>query len=258
MLSLPTLVHNNNNEGPIMNPIWQRVILIFLLFSISLPAFSMSKPPTGHSHKQFIADMLEATEQNNQSILKQRKHLLALQQQHQKQQPLSASQQQWLNKLAKSYKLNNPDFTKASTWSTLTQRVDVIPASLVIAQAANESAWGKSRFAKQANNYFGQWCSVPGCGIVPKQRSHGARHEVKKFSSLQASIAGYMKNLNTHTAYASLRHIRAQERQKQQIPSGYAMAAGLTRYSGLGSAYVRAIRSIIKKYHLQQYDSLVA
>jgi|TARA_B110000902_G_scaffold242894_1_gene294655 Bax protein len=124
-------------------------------------------------------------------------------------------------------------------------RVDVIPPSLVLAQSANESAWGTSRFAKQGNNFFGQWCYSKGCGLVPLQRNAGTKHEVRKFDSPQQSVGGYIFNLNTGRAYSSLRKKRAIARANDDLPSGHDLASGLTKYSERGDEYVKEIRSMI-------------
>jgi Bax protein len=129
--------------------------------------------------------------------------------------------------------------------SSLLVRVDVIPPSLVLAQSANESAWGTSRFAKDASNFFGQWCYSAGCGLVPKQRDTGATHEVRKFGSVQESVGAYIFNLNTGRAYSSLRKLRSAARSSGNKPNGHELAAGLINYSQRREEYVKEIRSMI-------------
>ncbi|MFQ3324746.1 MAG: Bax protein [Pseudomonadales bacterium] len=131
-------------------------------------------------------------------------------------------------------------------------RVDVIPPSLILAQSANESAWGTSRFARKANNFFGQWCYSSGCGLVPKQRNKGSKHEVRKFDSPQQSVGGYVFNLNTGRAYSSLRKKRSIARANGAFPNGYDLASGLTKYSERGDEYVKEIRSMISYNKLVQ------
>jgi Bax protein len=131
------------------------------------------------------------------------------------------------------------------------KRVDGIPPALVVVQAANESSWGTSRFAKEGNNFFGQWCYVQGCGIVPNMRSSNAAHEVAKFDNVDDSIRSYINNLNTQVSYAQLRDIRASLRQKGQKITGYELAQGLIKYSTRREAYVAEIQEMIlqnKKY----------
>jgi Bax protein len=129
-------------------------------------------------------------------------------------------------------------------------KVHIIPASLTLAQAANESAWGTSRFAKKANNFFGQWCFSKGCGIVPASRNSDAEHEVKKFDTVNKSVNSYIRNLNSHPAYKKLRDIRNSENTFK----GNDLAAGLSKYSERGQHYIDEIRAMINFNKLQKYD----
>lgn len=147
--------------------------------------------------------------------------------------------------LCKKYAKKCQNLDKARIESLLT-RVDQIPPSLVLAQAANESAWGTSRFATQANNYFGQWCFKKGCGLVPLRRNQGSQHEVRKFNSAASSVRAYLLNINTNAAYADLRKIRAKARSMNQPLSALVLAEGLSRYSERGEDYVKEIQSMIK------------
>jgi Bax protein len=138
----------------------------------------------------------------------------------------------------------------------LLQRVDVVPVSLVVAQAANESAWGKSRFAREGNNLFGIWCYTEGCGIVPKLRKDEAKHEVRRYDSFKDSVVDYMKNINRHRAYQKLREIRAAERAAGRQLSGHRLAAGLGKYSEIGDDYIKRIRAIIDGRKLTLLDTV--
>ncbi|MDY6850039.1 MAG: glucosaminidase domain-containing protein [Geoalkalibacter sp.] len=128
----------------------------------------------------------------------------------------------------------------------LLKRIDVVPLELVLAQAANESMWGTSRFAKEGNNLFGQWCFTPGCGMVPQQREAGRSHEVAVFDSINAAVAAYLKNINTHRAYRKLRTLRAQARQRNEQPDPLVLAQGLSAYSERGEEYVAEVQSMIR------------
>lgn len=136
----------------------------------------------------------------------------------------------------------------------LLDRVQHIPTSLVLAQAANESAWGTSRFARKGNNLFGQWCFSKGCGIVPNQRNDGAAHEVAKFDAPLDSVRSYMRNLNSHPTYQLLRDLRKKEIAKQGYSTGVNLAAGLINYSERREEYVKELRSMITYNKLDQYD----
>jgi Bax protein len=124
--------------------------------------------------------------------------------------------------------------------------VDAVPDHLVLAQAANESAWGTSRFAREGNNLFGQWCFRQGCGLVPASRPDGATYEVARFESVSQSIGSYMHNLNTGRTYQELREIRALARENGHDPDANAMAAGLMSYSERGEDYISELRSMIR------------
>ncbi|MCW8934232.1 MAG: glucosaminidase domain-containing protein [Gammaproteobacteria bacterium] len=131
-------------------------------------------------------------------------------------------------------------------WDKLLERVDAVALELVLAQSANESAWGQSRFAAMGSNFFGQWCYKKGCGLVPKKRDKGTKHEVAKFTSVNKSVRSYIKNINTGRVYAPLRKIRKQNRAAGKKPDAIAQAGGLVRYSQRREAYVKEIRAMIR------------
>ncbi|MEM1243520.1 MAG: glucosaminidase domain-containing protein [Pseudomonadota bacterium] len=196
---------------------------------------------------QFVNFLLPKVELVNQTIHMQRQELENLYQRHHVNQSLTSLEKTWLLDLAQKYKLKHFNLNKPQAWQNLLSRVDVIPVDLAIAQAANESGWGSSRFAKLGNNYFGQWCYKAGCGIVPQRRPVGERYEVRKFVSAQASVEHYIHNLNTNRAYKSLRRIRQRLRQDNQPITAVALAEGLVHYSQRGSAYVTSIKTLIRR-----------
>lgn len=150
-----------------------------------------------------------------------------------------------LKDIASVYKLRNLDFKSESAYKKLLLRVDQIPESLALVQAAIESAWGTSYFAKEGNNLFGQWCFTEGCGLVPRGRKEGLNHEVKVFGSVNEAVRAYMRNLNTHAAYMQLRNIRYQFRQNDKELKSEYLALGLQKYSAKGMEYVNTIRSML-------------
>lgn len=230
-----------------------------ILATIIFPAVAEAKDPSSgpKSTRQFIASLLPEIENINNDILAEREQLFVLEEKHKQKKPLSAKEKNYLRDLANRYNLKSPDFNKASTWNTLELRVDIIPPSLAIAQAATESGWGKSRFAKQGNNLFGQSCFVRGCGIAPKTNARAKpKYEVKKYSSVNDSVRSYAKNLNTHAAYEKLRQLRYQARQKNENPKGLTMVNGLTRYSERGKHYINMISGMIRAHHLDKFDKL--
>ena len=133
-------------------------------------------------------------------------------------------------------------------------RVAPLPPSLVLAQAAIESAWGTSRFARQGNNLFGQWCYQKGCGLVPLRRSADSKHEVAKFDSVAAAVAAYLHNLNTHRAYKDLRLLRAELSTAESSASGHQLAQTLLYYSELRQVYVDEVQAVIRINKLDGYD----
>jgi Bax protein len=124
-------------------------------------------------------------------------------------------------------------------------RIDVIPPGLVLAQAANESGWGTSRFSREVNNLFGEWTYRAEHGVMPLQRREEAGHYVRRFDSLRQSVRSYLNNLNRGRAYRGMRQLRASLRGEGQEPDALTLAAGLTRYSTRGEAYVAEIRAMI-------------
>lgn len=136
--------------------------------------------------------------------------------------------------------------TGKESWEKLLERVDAVALEVVLAQSANESAWGQSRFAQQGNNFFGQWCYKKGCGIVPKKREKGTKHEVAKFKSVNDSVKSYLKNINNMRVYAPLRDIRKKDRAAGKKPDAHAQAGGLIKYSQRREEYVKELRSMIR------------
>ena len=163
---------------------------------------------------------------------------------------LTIEQQATLQNYVKSYRINKRSSTLQQL-NDLLMRVDIIPTSLVLVQAANESAWGTSRFARIGLNFFGIWCYRSGCGIVPSGRKSGAKHEVAAFQSVDDAVAGYFNNINKHNAYHVFRTIRAELRAKDQPLDAEILATGLLPYSERGAHYVRDITNMLR--HNQAY-----
>ena len=159
---------------------------------------------------------------------------------------------QFVSTLKTRYRINQQT-TLGSTIDDLLIRMDVVPESLVLAQAANESGWGTSRFARHANNLFGVWCFREGCGLTPKNRDEGLNHEVAKYETVQEGIVAYIHTINTNPAYIHLRNIRATTRSQELNFSGLDLAEGLLKYSSRGIDYVRDIQQLIRVNELQKY-----
>ena len=154
--------------------------------------------------------------------------------------------------LAKLYKKYRID--EGSEIDVLLEKIDIIPPSLVLSQAALESNWGRSRFAKFYHNYFGLWCFERGCGVIPKKRDKGDTHEVAKFSSPEKAIDFYFLSINRNKSYEVLRKIRQDKRSKSQSITGLSLSEGLTNYAEIGYAYVDRVRKIIITNELSKFD----
>ncbi len=192
--------------------------------------------------KLFFAFMKPIVMNENNKITQQRQNIIALKAKDH----LSDNDIAALQSLVTMYGLRLPTSPDDKFWESLLNRVDIIPVELALVQAANESAWGRSHFARDGNNYFGQWCFRKGCGIVPRQRSSGASHEVRRFKSATESVHAYMKNINTSKAYTELRKMRSNLRKRNIPIHAVILANGLKHYSERGMAYVKTIRAMIR------------
>ena len=153
----------------------------------------------------------------------------------------------WLKRRFKEYKIEDKDLAK------LKMRMDIIPTSIAIAQAANESGWGTSRFALEGNALFGQW-TWSKKGISPKNKDKNKTHKVLQFQVLKASVKAYKNNLNTHNAYKEFREARAKIRENDEKINGLELTKYLKNYAGIGEKYVIILDSIIKRNSLTDFD----
>ena len=200
----------------------------------------------------FIHTLLPIIHAENRKISEQRKRLKKLA----NVKALNPQQKLWLKTIAATYKLPIDKRPPSNQWFIqILTRVDSLPPSLVIVQAANESGWGTSRFATQGNNYFGMWCYTSGCGLIPKNRAPGKTHEVQVFPSIQASVEAYYRNINTNAAYNRLRSIRAKERTEGIKLNSLDLLQGLVSYSERGDDYVTSLGQWIAKSDFQKYDT---
>ena len=203
----------------------------------------------------FFNYMLPMIQASNARILAQRArlhHALSL---VQRGQPLTIDDEQFINRTFRQYRVAVPAQIHAPQLQALLARVDVVPASLVLAQSANESGWGTSRFARQANNFFGIWCFTEGCGLTPLRRDAGLSHEVARYDSVADGVAAYMMTINTHAAYESLRDIRSMQRNGVGAVCGEELAEGLVMYSERGMDYVREIQKMILANNLAEFNN---
>lgn len=223
-------------------------ILFFLISSCVVISTTDTRPKTASdlktSHindtsekkKLFFDFMRPIIIEENAKVLELRKKLLTAKKYH--------NNKKLVADTAKNYRVAWPAGNE--NWEKLLEHVDAVVLELALAQSANESAWGQSRFARQGNNFFGQWCFKKGCGMVPEKRNSRATHEVASFKSINESVRSYIKNINTAGVYAPLRTIRKQNRAAGKKPDALAQAGGLIRYSQRREAYVKEIRDIIR------------
>ena len=153
----------------------------------------------------------------------------------------------WLNSKFKQYGVVNKDL------STLKIRMDEVPVSMAIAQAAKETGWGTSRFAQEGNALFGQW-TWSGEGLKPSDADDDSTHKVMKFKVLQASVRAYQRNLNTHSSYKEFRGARAEFRDEEKKLDSIILSEYLDKYAETGKEYVRILQQIIKQNNLTDFD----
>ena len=204
--------------------------------------------------KTFFDYLLPKVRRANDQILAQRKQLLMLVSELDQDRTPSQTDAEWLQELALTYRVKGDPIMNENVRRELVTRVDAIPASLVLAQAANESAWGTARFAREGNNFFGLWCWARNCGMVPNDREPERKHEVASFKTVDAGIRYYLLTLNSHPAYHKLRIIRQKARANDETATGLDLAAGLEKYSERGADYIREIRSMIRVNHLTRLN----
>ena len=156
-------------------------------------------------------------------------------------------EKKWLEKKFKQYGVKQNDI------STLKIRMDEIPVSLAIAQAAKETGWGTSRFALKGNALFGQW-TWSGEGLKPKNAEEGKDHRVMKFHNLQLSVRAYLRNLNTHSSYRSLRKARTELRNQKKNLDSLILSKHLDKYAETGKQYIEVLQKIIDQNNLKDFD----
>ncbi len=224
------------------------------IFVSSLPDDLSAVQLTDKRKRAFLHAMLPLILKENEHILADRLHMLAIADRVEAGSAISGADRSFLDQLADQYSIDDSE-----DFDEFRRRVDMVPASLALAQSAEESGWGTSRYATAGNAVFGQmiWSadsSPTGAGLVPAERDAGARHEVQAFNVLQASVSAYMRNLNTHPAYVAFRQRRADQRESGRDLDGAALVSTLGRYSARGRDYLRTIRGIMHANGLESFD----
>ena len=193
----------------------------------------------------FIKIILPLVLEENNRIIIDRKKLFSILNKNKN----SKDEIKWLNQKFKQYGVLNKDL------ATLKVRMDIIPVSLAIAQAAKETGWGTSRFAIEGNALFGQW-TWSGEGIKPAGADTDATYKVMKFNVLKASVRAYQRNLNTHSSYKKFRFVRAQLRDDNKKLDSLKLAEYLDNYAQTGTEYTKVLKQIIQQNQLKDFDEV--
>jgi len=212
--------------------------------------------PVVDKKRTFLYGLVPAVLAVNEEVVLERRRLNSLTGSRKAGKAWTADQSKWMAALAARYGVDG-NVEQAATLGELAARVDEIPASLVLAQAAMESGWATSRFAAEGSALFGQW-TYGGEGIKPKEQRTAIKgdYRIAAFASPRDSIRAYLLNLNTHAAYAELRSERLRLRKAGNGVTGTALAAGLLKYSERGQAYVDELRAVIRVNHLAIADAV--
>jgi len=213
------------------------------IYLTKLPKDLKSLGNTNQKRELFIKIILPLILHENNKIIEDRKKLFKILGKNFN----TVGERVWLKRRFKEYKIDDRDLSK------LKMRMDIIPVSVALAQAANESGWGTSRFALEGNALFGQW-TWSKKGISPKNQDPDKSHKILQFQVLKASVRAYKNNLNTHNAYQEFREARAQLRQEEKEIIGLELTKYLKNYASIGSKYVEIIEDIIVRNSLTDFD----
>jgi len=213
------------------------------IYLTKLPRDIKTLGDTKTKRELFIKIILPLVLDENNKITKDRKKLFQILSKNFN----SPGERVWLKRRFKEYKIEDGDLAK------LKMRMDIIPVSIALAQAANESGWGTSRFALEGNALFGQW-TWSKKGISPKNQDPDKSHKILQFQVLKASVRAYKNNLNTHNAYGEFREARAKLREDKKQIIGLDLTKYLKNYASIGEKYVRILDDIIEKNSLTDFD----
>ncbi len=218
------------------------------VFFASLPPDLAQIREVGVRKSIFFKTVLPLILQVNEETLAERRRVWDLRYRMRLGQRLDAIDRLWLAGRFDRYGVASGDF------EGLLVRMDIIPPSLALAQSAEESGWGTSRYVREGNALFGQRIFSDDRHMTPARRDDGKTHSIKAFDAIIDSVRGYVANLNTHPAYAAFRRDRAAMRAGGRPIDGMSLAGRLTRYSERGAGYIKTIRSIISVNRLSRLD----
>ena len=213
------------------------------IYLTKLPKDLKTLGDTKKKRELFISIVLPLILNENEKIKEDRKKLFKILGKNFN----TIGERDWLKRRFKEYRIADQDLAK------LKVRMDIIPVSIALAQAANESGWGTSRFALEGNALFGQW-TWSKKGILPKEQDPNQTHKIMQFQILKASVRAYKNNLNTHNAYKEFREVRAQLRQEGKQIIGLDLTKYLKNYASIGEKYVLILESLIENNSLTDFD----
>ena len=213
------------------------------IYLTKLPKDLKTLGSTKKKRELFIQIVLPLILHENEKIVEDRKKLFKILSKNFN----TVGERVWLKRRFKEYKIEDQDL------SQLKMRMDIVPVSIALAQAANESGWGTSRFALEGNALFGQW-TWSDKGITPSDQDVNKSHKVLQFQILKASVRAYKNNLNTHNAYKDFRNARAELRQENKEINGLELVKHLKNYAAIGDKYVALIEDIIENNSLTDFD----
>ena len=215
------------------------------IYLTKLPRDLKTLGDTKKKRELFIKILLPLILDENQKIMEDRKKLFQILSKNFN----TVGERVWLKRRFKEYKIEDKDLAK------LKMRMDIIPVSLAIAQAANESGWGTSRFALECNALFGQW-TWSKKGISPKKKDPNQSHKILQFQILKASVRAYQRNLNTHSSYIEFRKERAIQRDNDGKLNSLELVRYLDKYAETGVEYTKVLKKIIKQNSLTDFDDV--
>jgi Bax protein len=212
---------------------------------VDLPAFD--QPESAIMKAAFFDFLRPIVRYHNERIAEQREWLVRAAEKE----SLGWFEERRLQRLAEEYRIDLQALDLPDAMVILIRRVDVVPESLVLIQAAKESGWGRSRFSREGNMLFGERCFTEGCGMVPDARPADATFEVASFATAYDAVGSYLRNLNTHPGYAGFRRARQMLRERDEPLSGVALARYLGNFSERGDVYVQEIVAMILENDLE-------
>ena len=214
------------------------------IYFTRLPKDLSSIKSVKEKKETFLQILLPLVVAENEKIKEDRKYLLKILKDNE-----SEKNKKWINKKYKAYKVSDKNINK------LLEKIDIIPTSIALAQAAKESGWGTSRFALEGNAIYGQW-TWNGDGIEPLEKTKDQNHKILKFPLLRASVKAYINNLNTHRGYKGFREKRALLRKQNKQLAGLELIHELENYAQTGKVYTKILEQIINQNDLDELETV--